>query len=63
MRQHDWVSLSHALLERHYDPAYDQSVTRHERPVAGIVSMQSITQTDISGCADEILTIAQQLAG
>ena len=63
MRQHDWVSLSHALLERHYDPAYDQSVTRHERPVAGIVSMASITQTDISGCADEILTIAQQLAG
>ena len=42
MRQNDWISLSYSLLER-IMTAYDQSVTRHERPVAGIVSMASIT--------------------
>jgi len=62
MHQQDWISLSHTLLERHYDPAYDQSVSRHERPVAGTISMPSISHTHISGGADEILAIAQQLA-
>ncbi len=60
MAQNDWLSLSHCLLEQHYDPAYDQSVTRHERPVTGIISMQKIDQTEISRTADDIIALAQK---
>ena len=29
--QKDWLSLAESLLTAHYDPAYDQSVSRHDR--------------------------------
>ena len=60
MAQNDWLALSETLLERHYDPAYDQSVTRHERPISGVVSLQKITQSEISKSADEIIAISQK---
>ena len=31
MHQKDWQGLAQSLLTAHYDPAYDQSVSRHER--------------------------------
>ena len=31
MKRKDWNGLAQSLLTAHYDPAYDQSVSRHER--------------------------------
>ena len=31
MKHKDWHGLAQSLLTAHYDPAYDQSVSRHER--------------------------------
>ena len=31
MQQEDWHGLAQSLLTAHYDPAYDQSVSRHDR--------------------------------
>ena len=31
MKQRDWQGLAQSLLVAHYDPAYDQSVSRHNR--------------------------------
>ena len=31
MKHKDWNGLAQSLLTAHYDPAYDQSVSRHER--------------------------------
>lgn len=42
-----WGELAYELLEAHYDPAYDTTLQRHQRPVLG-----EVTQTD---CSDEAL--------
>ena len=42
-----WGDLAYELLETHYDPAYDTTLQRHQRPVLG-----EITQAD---CSDDAL--------
>ena len=43
LNQKEWHSLAESLLTAHYDPAYDQSVSRHDREV-----LLYVTQNDFS---------------
>ena len=43
LNQKEWHSLVESLLTAHYDPAYDQSVSRHDRE-----ELLYITQNDFS---------------
>lgn len=62
MRQHDWVSLSHALLERHYDPAYDQSVSRHNRTQWLQLAQADCSAAEMDQTASQILSALQDQA-
>ena len=53
----DWVELAKALLTDHYDPAYDNSVGRHERKVYKTIIQKNCRPHTISKTADIILNL------
>ena len=52
----DWLALAHALLTDHYDPAYDSSVSRHNRPVLATIGQPDCTPTSVAESARAILS-------
>jgi len=54
-----WQQLAAALLEQHYDPAYDASVSRHQRPVLASLRVADCTAASLNICVDEILRLSR----
>lgn len=53
----NWLELAKALLADHYDPAYDNSVGRHERKVHKTIIQKNCLPQTISKTADQILNL------
>ena len=53
----DWLALAHALLTDHYDPAYDSSVSRHNRPVLATIGQPDCTPPSVAESARVILSL------
>ena len=53
----DWLALAHALLTDHYDPAYDSSVSRHNRPVLATIGQPDCTPPSVAESARAILSL------
>ncbi len=53
----DWLELAKALLNDHYDPAYDNSVGRHQRELCTTLFQENCLPQTIAKTADIILTI------
>ena len=56
----DWLALAHALLTDHYDPAYDSSVSRHNRPVLATIGQPDCAPPSVAESARAILSLPVQ---
>ncbi len=52
-----WADLAFELLQAHYDPAYDHTLQRHQRPVLGEISQTDCSDTALLKTVDTILEI------
>ena len=52
-----WAELAYELLEAHYDPAYDTTLQRHQRPVLGEVTQADCSDDALEKTVDAILDI------
>lgn len=50
--------LAGALMEHHYDPAYDRSARKDERPRLGVVELANLTAADQEAATAEIRRLA-----
>lgn len=57
MEAKNWIELAQNLLEKHYDPAYDQSVLRHQREIIATIALHGHSAAHIDEVAAEISNI------
>ncbi|MES2724320.1 MAG: tRNA 2-selenouridine(34) synthase MnmH, partial [Pseudomonadota bacterium] len=50
--------LAGALMEQHYDPAYDRSARKDERPRLGMVELSDLTAANLEAATAEIRRLA-----
>jgi tRNA 2-selenouridine synthase len=53
----DFATLADALMETHYDPAYDRSARRDERPVLGTIPIAALDAAGQDAAADAIAAL------
>ncbi len=46
--------LAEALMEHHYDPAYDRSARKDERPLVGVVDLEGMTAAGLESAAGAV---------
>ena len=56
LQQKDWHGLAQSLLTAHYDPAYDQSVSRHDREEWLYLSQNDCSEEQRSKTVDKIIS-------
>lgn len=52
-----WGDLAYELLEAHYDPAYDNTLQRHQRPVLGEITQADCSDAALAKTVDAILKL------
>ena len=62
MQDGDWCGLAEALLSTHYDPAYDQSVSRHNRTQWLQLAQADCSAAEMDQTASQILSALQDKA-
>ena len=62
MQDGDWCGLAEALLSTHYDPAYDQSVSRHNRTQWLQLAQADCSAAEMDQTASQILSALQDQA-
>ena len=55
LNQKNWHSLAESLLTAHYDPAYDQSVSRHDREELLYISQRDFSEEQMGKTVHKIL--------
>ncbi|MCI3133777.1 tRNA 2-selenouridine(34) synthase MnmH [Phenylobacterium aquaticum] len=53
--------LASALMEHHYDPAYDRSARKDQRPRLGVIALSDLSAGSQERAADEIMGLAAGL--
>ena len=59
MEQENWLELAETLLSHHYDPAYDQSVLRHQRDVLAELPLGGYHEKGLRQTAAEIISLIE----
>jgi tRNA 2-selenouridine synthase len=59
----DFAALADAVVERHYDPSYERSRRRDQRPILGSVQLSSLDQNDIGQAAASAASIIREKLG
>jgi len=59
----DFAALAADLVEVHYDPAYEQSRRKDERPALGAVRMAALDPADQEAAAREIAVLVSHIGG
>ncbi|MFN3584375.1 tRNA 2-selenouridine(34) synthase MnmH [Phenylobacterium sp.] len=52
-----FADLAGAVMELHYDPAYDRSRRKHERPLVGCIALDPSDPADRARAADETVAV------
>lgn len=52
--------LAEALMEHHYDPAYDRSARKDERPLRGVVELAAMTPEGLEAAAVQVAALADR---
>ena len=55
----DWQRLAEDLLHTHYDPAYDKSIGRHDRPLLAIIEQQDCLHNNLKATVNQILHLTR----
>lgn len=55
IKTQNWQDLAEDLLEIHYDPAYDKSILRHDRPVLAEIEQEDCGTESVKTSARKIL--------
>ena len=61
MKQQNWIGLAQSLLTTHYDPAYDQSVSRHGRDEWLRLSQNDCSEEQRERTAHQILSVLDKI--
>ncbi len=56
----DLESLAGALIEAHYDPAYDRVAALDPRPRLGVVELADLLEPDLETAADRVAALAAE---
>lgn len=56
-----FAELAEAVMALHYDPAYDRSRKKHERPLLGVVALDPTDPASQDAAADKIADLASAL--
>ncbi|MBL8556116.1 MAG: tRNA 2-selenouridine(34) synthase MnmH [Phenylobacterium sp.] len=54
----DFAGLAQAIMALHYDPAYDRSRKKHDRPLRGAVGLDPTDPADFEAAADAVAALA-----
>lgn len=57
MEDRNWPELAETLLEKHYDPAYDQSVLRHQRTILTELKLAGYSPSELTELACQIQSL------
>jgi tRNA 2-selenouridine synthase len=55
----DFAALAQAVMALHYDPAYDRSRKKHDRPLLGAVSLDPTDPAGFEAAADAVAALAR----
>lgn len=58
----EFEALAAALMEAHYDPSYDRSARKDQRPLLGVVRLESLDDAGQEAAADAITGLVEQAA-
>ncbi|OXE36447.1 MAG: tRNA 2-selenouridine(34) synthase MnmH [Phenylobacterium zucineum] len=58
----DFEDLAQALMEHHYDPAYDRSSRKDERSLRGVVELAAMTEVGLAAATREVAGLVDQAA-
>jgi len=50
-----WSALAYELLKAHYDPAYDNTLQRHKRPILGEIMQKDCSNASLESSVEAIL--------
>jgi tRNA 2-selenouridine synthase len=59
----DVEALAAALMEAHYDPAYDRVSRRDERPGLGSIALDGLGPAELEAAADEVAALVRRCYG
>lgn len=56
-----FAELAEAIMALHYDPAYDRSRKRHDRPLLGVISLVPDDPSSLGAAVDEVVRLVGAL--
>ena len=57
----DWTTLAMDILEHHYDPAYDRSVSKHNRDQIAIITQEDCGAASLMKTATQIFSLTAEI--
>jgi tRNA 2-selenouridine synthase len=56
-----FAELAEAIMALHYDPAYDRSRKRHDRPLLGVAALVPHDPASLGAAVDEVVRLVARL--